>query len=738
MDMTQFSKFGDKLYMLIISHLYLVGFILAGFLVISGTLYGIKHRKGDRKYSRHLPPAVSNSEKSEESIENVDFSQYPSTRRAFLDKIENNWITEHLIKKLMPQHPLELGLQEHPNLLPPNSVQQTHQEHRASSSFSLPLETTIEQEYEKTRQGQLLIIGEPGSGKTTLFLRLAQHLIAQAKEDETRPIPVILKLSSWTKQYPSFADWLVMEILLQYEDSTVPLNFAKALVREGRLLLLLDGLDEVGIENREDCVEAINNYLYTQLNNRKTAVPLVVTCRSNVYSSFDHRLKVQRVIEILPPSYEEVEDYFLSTAPDLWNTVRNDDQLKKLVQQPLMLSIITKAYSSSDPSQVPTGKSKEEALRIIWNKYIDEMLYNNKKEISHRWKEQQIRRWLIMLAVQMQQQDKPTTFRIENLQKDWLPKHLQPFFPICMSVIIGIIVGIIVGTLFSITMGVILSILFGVLTGVLVNNRKIVPTERLGWKWKKFGKCILAGIVCGIILGILGSVLVGGGLSSILGGVLGGVVFGVINGIDKGQSTDQKRLRPNAGIWQSGISGLLVGLFSGVVIALIVGTLGGVVFGIFSGMVFGLLSGTEKTFREDGGIIKPQTNFTQVIVAIIIGTLFGVLGVLVGWLFFGMIVVTKGVIGAIFDGVLFGIYFSVLDGGDAFLLHYSLRLFLRFINLLPLRLVDFLEEMAEHTLLIHNGRDYSFFHPLLQEHLVQEYLVKENARFIERSNTTAS
>jgi hypothetical protein len=136
-------------------------------------------------------------------------------------------------------------------------------------------------------------------------------------------------------------------------------------------------------------------------------------------------------------------------------------------------------------------------------------------------------------------------------------------------------------------------------------------------------------------------------------------------------------------------------------------------------MVFGILSGMEKTFRDDGGLGRQRSGLTGRIVTVLSGIAFGTLGVLVGWLFFGVIAVTKGVVGAVLDGVMFGIYFSILDGGDAFFLHYSLRLFLWSTNLLPLRLVDFLDEMDEHLLLSRIGRSYFFVHSLLQEHFAR-------------------
>ena len=64
----------------------------------------------------------------------------------------------------------------------------------------------------------LLILGAPGSGKTTMLLELARQLIERARQEVTEPIPVVFNLSSWTEKL-TLADWLARELNNIY-DST--------------------------------------------------------------------------------------------------------------------------------------------------------------------------------------------------------------------------------------------------------------------------------------------------------------------------------------------------------------------------------------------------------------------------------------------------------------------------------------------------------------------------------------
>lgn len=101
----------------------------------------------------------------------------------------------------------------------------------------------------------LLILGEPGSGKTTVLFELARSLVAQAEQDEREQIPVILNLSLWQPEQLILSEWLVAQLQEHYK---VSLEVAKVWVRDEEIMPLLDGLDDVVESHRTSCIEAIN------------------------------------------------------------------------------------------------------------------------------------------------------------------------------------------------------------------------------------------------------------------------------------------------------------------------------------------------------------------------------------------------------------------------------------------------------------------------------------------------
>jgi TIR domain/NACHT domain len=122
--------------------------------------------------------------------------------------------------------------------------------------------------------GLLLILGEPGSGKTTTLLELARTLLERAKDDIKERVSIVLNLSSWKKKQP-LAEWISGKLSEKYR---VPRKIARLWFQEDYLLPLLDGLDEVDTRMQPECVAAINEYI-----EESTPSGLVVCCRYNEY-----------------------------------------------------------------------------------------------------------------------------------------------------------------------------------------------------------------------------------------------------------------------------------------------------------------------------------------------------------------------------------------------------------------------------------------------------------------------
>ncbi|NJL82408.1 MAG: NACHT domain-containing protein [Chloroflexaceae bacterium] len=176
-------------------------------------------------------------------------------RKALLNNVRRFWIEGVLENSLHDKILIELALENHPSAVR-KPWDTTVQEAEDAEPQPLPEGKRVIDVFEEMGEGgTLLILGEPGSGKTTTLLELTRELVERAEKDTLQPIPLVFNLSSW-QQSQSIEQWLMSE-LRHYR---VPEHRRQELMREQQLLLLLDGLDEVSEQERNACVKAINQF----------------------------------------------------------------------------------------------------------------------------------------------------------------------------------------------------------------------------------------------------------------------------------------------------------------------------------------------------------------------------------------------------------------------------------------------------------------------------------------------
>ncbi len=189
--------------------------------------------------------------------------------------------------------------------------------------------------------GRWMVLGDPGAGKTTLL----RHLAAKLSGEEGRQwVPVFESLPRLMKKPEWLLDRLEREMR---KGGEAVRGLASALDREaqeGRLLLLLDGLDEVPREDREDA-EA----LLRQLSARWPKTAIVVTSRPIGY----RRPGSEYVeLELLPFDKRQREEFLgrwfgrgspepdRERAAEVMTVLSSDASLWDLSSNPLYLTLM--------------------------------------------------------------------------------------------------------------------------------------------------------------------------------------------------------------------------------------------------------------------------------------------------------------------------------------------------------------------------------------------------------------
>jgi DNA polymerase III delta prime subunit len=264
-------------------------------------------------------------------------------------------------------------------------------------------------------QHTLLVLGEPGAGKTTTVLELARDLIARVRTSAAEPAPVVLALSTWRGQQ-TLGEWMTAELGLRYQ---VPKRIARTWLEEGRLVLILDGLDEVATEQRAAGVAAINAFA-----EEHHPPGLAVTCRVHEYQALPVKLRLRSAICLQPLTPEQVDQYFRAAGARLDHlraALRSDEVLRELASSPLMLSVMTMAWRGTEETVAPGVEAGTPAQirRQLFSAYVAAALNRHGKVASDYAPDRTIA-WLAWLARRMKENGL-TLFALEHLQPGWLP-----------------------------------------------------------------------------------------------------------------------------------------------------------------------------------------------------------------------------------------------------------------------------------------------------------------------------
>ena len=275
-------------------------------------------------------------------------------------------------------------------------------------------------------KGKLLILGNPGAGKTTTMLELAQKLVVFSKRDAEYPIPVLFNLSTWRDNKQSIQNWLVLELKLKYG---VREDVARKWVSDAKLLPMLDGLDELESIRQEPCIQAINHFLNSDCRPQY----IVVCSRWEEYSLHSCKLELNGATFIKELTYDKIQNYLVTVGQrELYQELQQDLNLLELLKTPLFLNIVVLSEEELSVEEWRNWKTLDERRNYLITAYIQRMLkrrlnskaYSSKEKIPNPEK---IRQQLTWLAQQLQR-NFLTEFLIEKIQPSWLQTYPQKIF----------------------------------------------------------------------------------------------------------------------------------------------------------------------------------------------------------------------------------------------------------------------------------------------------------------------
>lgn len=214
--------------------------------------------------------------------------------------------------------------------------------HRAASQLAAG--------FRQVPSSRLVVLGEPGAGKTVLAIMLTLGLLADRAPHS--PVPVLLSVSGWDPVSESLDDWIVGTLATSYYGGQP--QVPRRLLNRRMLLPVLDGLDEIPEAARRNAVRGLNEACGGGRG-------VVVTCRSVEYQDVieggSPPLRRAPVVEVAPVSVPDTIAYLTEVNwPDGvdWEPVYThlrrhpDGQAATALSTPLALSLARVVYRNCD------------------------------------------------------------------------------------------------------------------------------------------------------------------------------------------------------------------------------------------------------------------------------------------------------------------------------------------------------------------------------------------------------
>lgn len=252
----------------------------------------------------------------------------------------------------------------------------------------------------------VVLIGKPGSGKSTSLERLLWEEAERAQQDPSARIPVLVKLRRCTDSLEA----LIRDFLQQHR---VALDMAQVedCLRQGRFLLLLDGWNELPEAFRRAAANFRDRY--------RATTSMIVSTRNLAAGGV---LGIQKTLKMLPLTEPQMREFvrgYLGTEGDRLFQQLQGDRLRKFAETPLLLLMLCLIFEES--GQVPTN------LGLAFRGFVQIYDHVLKEDVATDSRDQ----WpklLRHLAFEMMQGKTPTELRLSISQEaaeDCLTTYLQ-------------------------------------------------------------------------------------------------------------------------------------------------------------------------------------------------------------------------------------------------------------------------------------------------------------------------
>lgn len=223
-----------------------------------------------------------------------------------------------------------------------------------------------------TKYSKLMILGKPGAGKTTFLKHLAYSCIKGEFQKNRIPLFITLKDFAEALNQPNLFTYL-NQIFVKSNIKTntdTGINPVEELSKQGKLLVLLDGLDEVLKTDSARVLKQIQDFT-TDYPKNQCVIACRIAAREYIFQQFTD-------VEIADFDDEQIKSFSQKWFTAKKDTVKaekfvaklqKDEPIRELATNPLLLTLLCLVFEES--AEFPKNRSElyKEGLDVLLKKW---------------------------------------------------------------------------------------------------------------------------------------------------------------------------------------------------------------------------------------------------------------------------------------------------------------------------------------------------------------------------------
>jgi NACHT domain len=222
----------------------------------------------------------------------------------------------------------------------------------------------------------LMVLGQPGAGKSTFLRRIGlEALKGEYGNYQHRCVPVFLELKRFTTGDVDLVKTIADEFAICGFPNPQPTT--QKLLDQGKLLILLDGLDEVPTQQLDHAITQIQDFADQYKQNR-----FIASCRTAAYQS-----GFRKFVDVMMSDFDDdqirqfIRNWFCAekdkesmTAERCWDLLQQPahDATKELAQTPLLLTLLCLVFDDTQNFPEKRAELYKQALDVLLTKWAAE------------------------------------------------------------------------------------------------------------------------------------------------------------------------------------------------------------------------------------------------------------------------------------------------------------------------------------------------------------------------------